>query len=427
MTSKSGYLFECTIKTCGVTAKGKIDQTGEFTGDRMNIGVVGFGKRIRGVVYGPIKEVDPEVRVTGVVDPDEKGVRSRLSEQDGREAVFYKTLDEMVRKGKPDALFVGTRCNLHTPYAVQAAKYDIPLFLEKPVAISMKQALELEKAFEKTKCKVVVSFPLRVSPLCAFARHKIEHGGIGEPVHIMAWTYVPYGVAYWEQGYRNYWITQGLFLQKATHDFDYMTYLMGSHIIRVGAMATFRKVFGGNKPSGLSCSKCKEAETCLESPQNRKRNRSGYHEADHPCVFSVDCGSVENGTNEDASSAVVEFASGAHGIYTQVFFTRRDARTRGSTVSGYLGTVKFDWYNNKLNYTRHHRPFSDTVNVDSSLSHFGGDHELACDLVNLVRKGKGESRTHIRTGLASVYACLAAKESSLKGCFVKVRQVGSNL
>ena len=389
----------------------------------MKIGVVGFGRRSRGVIYGPIKEIDPDLRITGIIDPDEKGVREHLSEQDGKEAVFYKTLDEMVRKAKPDALFIGTRCNLHTNYTIQAAKFDIPLFLEKPVAISMQQALALEKAFEKSRCRVVVSFPLRVSPLCLFARERIEKGAVGEPVHIMSWNYVTYGAVYWEQEYRNYKITQGLFLQKGTHDFDYMTYLMGSPIVKVGAMATFMKVFGGKKPSGLVCSKCKETETCLESPASRKRNRSGYHEADHPCVYSVDCGSVETGTNEDASSAVVEFASGAHGIYTQVFFSRRDAAARGATVSGYLGTVKFDWYENKLKYIRHHSPFSDTVNTDPGLSHFGGDIELAQDFINMVKNPKSRSRAPLSAGLASVYACLAAKESLRKGSFAKVRQV----
>ncbi|HOL21478.1 MAG TPA: Gfo/Idh/MocA family oxidoreductase [bacterium] len=390
----------------------------------MKIGVVGLGRRISGVIYGSIKQVEPDIQITGVVDPDEKGARERLSEEDRERAVFYQTLDEMVRKAKPDALFIGTRCNLHAPYAIQAAKYDIPLFLEKPVAINMQQALALEKAFENSRCRVVVSFPLRVSSLCVFARELIEKDSIGEPVHIMAWNYVPYGTVYWEEEYRNYKITQGLFLQKATHDFDYMMYLMGMPVVRIGAMATFQKVFGGKKPSGLKCSQCKESEACLESPENRKRNHSGPHERDHFCLFSVDCGSVETGTNEDTSSAIVEFPSGAHGVYTQVFFTRRDAGARGATVSGYMGTVKFDWYKNQLEYVRHHKPFSDTVKTDPGLAHFGGDYELARDLVKLVKDSKYISRTPIETGLASVYTCLAAKESYQKGKFVKVRQVG---
>jgi len=392
----------------------------------MRLGVVGFGERTSGLIYGPFREIATDIRIVGIVDPDKNGVRKRLSEPDNKEAIFYETLEEMVRKAKLDALVIGPRCNLHTPYAIKAAKFDIPLFLEKPVAISMKQANDLEAAFEKSKCRVVVSFPLRTSPLCIFARDLIQNGAVGKPVHVMAWNYVPYGTVYWEQPYRNYKITGGLFLQKATHDFDYMNYLMDSPITRVGAMATFQKVFGGKKPSGLVCSKCGETDTCLESPINRKRNNSGWHENDHPCVYSLDCGTIETETNEDASSAVVEFASGAHGIYTQVFFSRRDAAARGSTVSGYLGTVEFDWYENSLRHIRHHKPFSDITKAGSELSHFGGDLELAYDFFNLVKGKKGQPRATIWAGIQSVYTCLAARESALKNRFVKVRQVGQS-
>ena len=390
----------------------------------IRLGVIGYGSRISDVIKSCLREVEPNIRVVGIVDPDEDGALSRLAECDQKDVVFYKDIKEMISKEKFDALVIGTRCNLHAPYAIEAAKYDLPLYFEKPVAISMKQAVALERAFEKSKCQVVVSFPLRVSPLCTLARQYIEKGTIGSPEHIKAVNYVPYGTGYFDKAYRNYQITQGLFLQKATHDFDYMSYLMGANIVRVAAMHTRGRVFGGKKQAGLVCSECDEADTCLESPQSRKRNFSGGILSDHPCVFSVDCGSPQAGMNEDSSSALLEFAPGVHGVYTQVFYSRRDAATRGATVSGYQGTVSYDWYKNELKYVRHHAPFTDTVKADAGMSHFGGDLELAYDFINIIR-GKGESRTTIWMGIQSIYACLAAKESAEKGCFVKVRQVGS--
>ena len=388
----------------------------------IRLGVIGYGGRMHGLVSRVFRQVDPDLRVGAIVDPDEAGVRARLDPCD-QDAVFYDTLDEMVRSCQLDALAIGTRCNLHAPYAVQAAKYDLPLFLEKPIAVTMRQALDLEQAFRVTDCQVVVSFPLRVSPLCVLARQYIEEGAVSSPVHITAVNYVPYGTVYWEAPYRNWDITQGLFLQKATHDFDYIMYLMDSPIVRVAAMATRGQVFGGTKRAGLMCSQCEEQETCLESPQNRRRNgTTGVHE-DHPCVFSVDCGSPETNLNADASSALVEFASGAHGAYTQVCYARRDAATRGATVSGYRGTVSFDWYTNELHRVRHHAPYSATERAGTGMSHFGGDLELAHDLIGLIR-GTAKSRTPIETGLTSVYACLAAKESAETGEFVPVRQVG---
>jgi predicted dehydrogenase len=389
----------------------------------VRLGVMGHGGRVSDVIKSCFRAVQPDVRVVGIVDPNEEAARGRLADCDRTDVRFYGSLAEMVRGAKPDGLVIGTRCNLHTPYAMEAAAYDLPLFLEKPVATSMEQALSLEKAFEKSRCPVVVSFPLRVSPLCLMMRRFIEEKRIGSPEHILGINYVPYGTVYFDNFYRNFGVTQGLFLQKATHDLDYMMLLMGSPIRRIAAMQSRGRVFGGKKPAGLACSACAESGTCPESPQNRKRNCSGGDPNDHACVFGSDIGTPQAGMNEDSSSALLEFASGTHGAYTQVFYTRRDAAARGATVSGYEGTLSFDWYTNQMRYVRHHEPFSDVIRAGEGMSHFGGDMELACDFMGLI-KGTAKSRTPIQAGLQSVYACLAAKESAETGRFVDVRQVG---
>ena len=388
----------------------------------LRLGVIGHGGRISGVIRC-LREVEPDIRVVGIIDPDEPGARGRLDECDRADVVFYPDLATMVKGARLHGLAIGTRCNLHAPYAVEAARYDLPLYLEKPIAVSFDQARAVERAFRDTRCQVVVSFPLRVSPLCMLARQRIRDGGIGVPQHILAVNYVPYGTVYFDHAYRNYEITQGLFLQKATHDFDYMSDLLDSPIVRVAAMKSCGRVFGGDKPAGLMCSACDEQETCLESPAARTRNRAGGVLEDHACVFGADIGTPETGMNEDSSSALVAFASGVQGAYTQVFMTRRDAGARGATISGYAGTLSFDWYRNDLRHVHHHRPFTETVQPDGGMSHFGGDLELAYDFVDLLN-GKGASRTPITAGLRSVYACLAARQSAQTGQFVDVIQPG---
>ena len=388
----------------------------------IRMGVVGHGGRVSSVIKECLRPEMPDLRVVAIVDPDRAGATGRLAEQDRGDVVFYDSLSEMVKGARLDALAIGTRCHMHTPYAIEAAGYDLPLYLEKPVSINMEQANALERAFEHSRCNVLVSFPLRVSLLCEMARQHIVAGAIGTPDHVMAVNYVPYGTVYFDDQYRNFTITQGLWVQKATHDLDYLMYLMDSPIVRVAAMATWGHIFGGNKPAGLVCSACPEAETCLESPDNRKHNLSGGTLRDHPCVFGSDIGTPQTGMNEDSSSAVLEFASGAHGAYTQVFYSRRDAGMRGATVSGYHGTVGFDWYKNELHLVRHHVPLSDVSHGDAGASHFGGDTELARDFAAMVHKGK-TPRAGIRQGLQSIYACLAAKESAERGVMINVQQV----
>ena len=289
----------------------------------------------------------------------------------------------------------------------------------------MEQATALEEAFVNSRCEVVVSFPLRVSPLCELVRQALVSGEVGTAQHILAVNYVPYGTIYFDHQYREFEITQGLFLQKATHDFDYMCYLMNAPIVRVAAMAQYGRVFGGDKPAGLVCSQCEEACTCLESPRNRRRNLAGGCDDDHLCVFGSDIGTPETGMNEDASSALVEFAGGAMGVYTQVFYSRRDAGRRGATVSGYLGTLSFDWFKNEMQRVRHHNPFSDTSRGGEGMGHFGGDDALCENFLDVIA-GRARSKTSLWSGVQSVYTCLAAKESAEQGHFVEVRQVGAN-
>ena len=63
----------------------------------IKLGVVGFGNRISSMINYPMREVEPDLRVVGVVDPDEAAARGRLAECD-RDAIFYHSLDEMVAR-----------------------------------------------------------------------------------------------------------------------------------------------------------------------------------------------------------------------------------------------------------------------------------------------------------------------------------------
>ena len=389
------------------------------------LGIVGFGARSNGN-RTRLQDLSPEVQLVGVVDPHEARVRElRLLPHEQDQVTFYADLGEMLREASLDALMIGSLDHQHAPQALEAAQYDVPLFLEKPVAVSMEQTFALERAFGNSRCQVVVSFPMRAAPLGALTYQYIQEGAIGSPEHVVATNYVPYGTSFFDSPtYRDYQVTQGLFSQKATHDFDCMMYLMGSTVTRVAAFASQGRVFGGNRPAGLRCSQCDETRTCLESPESRRRTGSSEEIGDHLCLFGEDLGTPETGMNEDASSALMEFASGAHGLYTQVFYTRRDAGARHHVYSGYHGTLQLDWYKNEVRRVRHHAPYTDVSSVAGN-SHALGDYALVRNFLEVIG-GTGTSHSTIWHGIQSSYVCMAAKESARTGQFVTVRQVGSS-
>jgi predicted dehydrogenase len=391
----------------------------------IRLGVIGYGKRAATFINNALR---PEAAtssglcVAALVTRNEVEARAALPPED-RQARFYDDVDTMMREAALDAVFVGTRCDLHATYAIKLLEYDIPVFLEKPVAISMEQALQLEQASEHTRCPVVVSFPLRLSPLCRVVRNLIIEGAVGRPVHILTSNYVPYGTVYWERFFRDYQISGGLFLQKASHEFDYMMHLMGAPVVTVSATCLHAGIFGGDKPADLHCAVCDERRECPESPQNRRRNGSGGSLEDHPCLFSSAIGTPSTGANEQASSALLEFASGAQGVFTQVFFSRRNAARRGSIISGYDGTLDFDWTRNDVRHVRHHDPFTSTTMGGEAQSHFGGDAELARNFIAVIEHREATA-SDLHSGLRSVYTCLAAREAARTATVQAVRQIG---
>ena len=387
----------------------------------IRLGIIGCGRRIGSFVSESLAKAAPDCRVVGIIDPDQTKALAKLTREEDKKAIFYSTLDEMIKNAKPDALLIGTRCNLHTPYAIEAAKYGLPLFLEKPVSVSMEQALALEAEYLKYPgTPVLVSFPLRFTPQHIRTKEMLQNGAVGDILQINGLNYVAYGVGYYEEGYRDYDVTQGLFLQKATHDFDYMMDLAGSRITRISATWIRGRVFGGDRPADLFCSKCPDSRTCEESPENRRRHGTSGRTVDHACVFSSACGSADTDINEEASSSIFEMENGAIGNYTQVVFTRREG-IRGPIISGPRGTISFDWYKPNIHFVESHRPYTSDITVASGDDHFGGDIELACNFVDMIRTG-AKPLTTLADGMRSVYTCLAAREAAKTNRWVDVRK-----
>lgn len=363
----------------------------------VRLGIIGLGKRIASVLPH-LQTAASDLVVCGVVDPTPAAVRKRLSPTQSQDLRFFDSLEALLREGKPDALVIGTRCDLHTFYAIAVSKTGLPLFLEKPVATSLSDTKALERAFADSASEVVVSFPLRASPLCAMARRRLERGAVGRLEHILAVNYVPYGSVYFDSWYRDTTITGGLFLQKATHDFDYLAYLAGAPIVRVAAMAQHGRVFRDKS----------------RQPAGGDASRSYYEHI----------GTPETGMNEDASSTLLEFANGVQGVYTQVFYTRHQGAARGATLSGLQGTLRFDWYRNELRLHRHNEPITEIERPDTGHDHFGGDAVLAANFIDVIR-GRARSISPLSAGLNSVYACLAARESASEGRFVAVQPLAT--
>jgi len=384
------------------------------------LAVIGLGHRAAAMIAS-MHTVDPGVSVRAVADPDTESARRRLAIVGNAEARVYPSADAMLEDPADyDGVVIGTRCHLHTCMAIKVASVGLPLFLEKPVAISLEEIGALQEAFRGREDEVVVSFPLRHTPLFSKALEVVRSGALGTINQIQAVNNVPYGGVYFGQWYRNYDQTGGLWLQKATHDFDCINLLAGSQPVGVVAMES-RRVYGGEKPHDLRCSACDETETCPESPQNlaRSGDDGGMYQdsddrTDHWCAFSHEI------QNHDAGSALIMYENGIHASYSQNFLSRRSAYRRGATVVGYEATLEFDLAPMRLRIIHDRSEKVEQLRVDfEDDGHAGGDLILAESFLDLV-KGRARPNASLSDGLLSAAMCLAARESARTKTFQRV-------
>ena len=158
---------------------------------------------------------------------------------------IYAEAQTMLEREALDGVMVGTRCSAHAHLAAMVIRRGIPMFLEKPIAVSAKGLAEIEEALAvhpEMNDKTVVSFPLRLTEQVQMLREIVDSGKIGTVEHVQAVNDVPYGRVYFHGWYRDEKETGGLWLQKATHDFDYINSILRIRPVEICAM-TSKQIF----------------------------------------------------------------------------------------------------------------------------------------------------------------------------------------
>ena len=111
-----------------------------------------------------MKKIDSEVELAAIADPTPEMARFRMSETgvDDSNAKIYPSAASLLENAdRFDALMVGSNCDSHSSIAVECAANQLPLFLEKPVAINSSQLDELAERLCRTRieCRRFVSAP----------------------------------------------------------------------------------------------------------------------------------------------------------------------------------------------------------------------------------------------------------------------------
>jgi predicted dehydrogenase len=73
---------------------------------------------------------------------------------------YYKAMAEL----KPEVVSINTYVDSHAPYSIHAMRQGCHVFMEKPIAKTVKEAEEVHRVFRQTRRKLVIGYILRVHP-----------------------------------------------------------------------------------------------------------------------------------------------------------------------------------------------------------------------------------------------------------------------
>ena len=188
---------------------------------KLNVGVIGVGRlgktyaryfcgRIENATLTAISDVSAEtLESVGT----ELGVSNR-----------YERPEDLIADKSVDAVVIVSPTSTHKEIALQAAEHGKPTFCEKPLSISLPDALSMQRTIEQSGAFFQMGFQRRFDNGYVAAKRKINDGLIGNLVLFKSSSRDPQRPSL---EYLNPATSGGLIIDCGIHDLDLARWFMG--------------------------------------------------------------------------------------------------------------------------------------------------------------------------------------------------------
>jgi predicted dehydrogenase len=121
-----------------------------------------------------------EVELVGIVDADPALVAKYEKKYSLAESLFFKSMANMIEVRHPQALLVYTSVGEHRHAIEIAAQYGVTVMVEKPLTISLDDALAIRKVAREHHIRVLVNYETTWYSSNRAAYDEVEQGKLGE-------------------------------------------------------------------------------------------------------------------------------------------------------------------------------------------------------------------------------------------------------
>lgn len=197
---------------------------------KLNIGIVGLG-RLGSLYVEYLSYQIPNANVVAVVDAYEN--KAVQIAGDFGIPHYFKDYKDMLEIENLHAVVITSPTSTHRNIVIDAAEKGLMIFCEKPISISLEEAVEIKEAVEKNGVFFQMGFMRRFDSGYAAAKQKILDGEIGDPIVFKATSRDPERPSLEFADPKK---SGGLFLDMGIHDFDLARWFMGdvSEVYSIG-------------------------------------------------------------------------------------------------------------------------------------------------------------------------------------------------
>lgn len=407
----------------------------------IKVAILGYGGRGRNYAMLCNNIVNRKsFEIVAVIDVSKDKLSQAKSDLCLSDEQLFVGIDEFCAKPKlADYMFICTQDNEHHEHSIKALNCGYNLLLEKPIACSIEDCVDIARVANEKGLKVDVCHVLRYSGYYEKIKEIMDSGVLGKIISIEQVE----NVAYWHQAHsfvRGDWHnskdSNPMILAKCCHDLDIAVYLANSkckYVSSIGKLNYFNKE---NAPQGATeyCMKgCKAKDKCPYDcekiyidtlkgmpavayknlwPQSRLMadgvvTKAKLYEAFTTtdfgkCVFMMDNDVV------DYQSVQMEFENGITSTLTMTAFAGKSC-CRETVIRGSLGILRCHTDNPKFILEVYgKKPKKIGRSASARGSHAGGDGKLIAALAT------GEAKTDINMSIESHLMAFLAEQSRLE-------------
>ena len=121
-----------------------------------------------------------DIQIVGIVESDQQLAHRYTNQFKLDPQLLYSDVEQMLTTVKPQAVLVYTDTRDHRRIVEAAARHHIPVMMEKPLAVSVEDALAIKRAADSGNIHVLVNYETTWYPSNSAVYQLVREGALGD-------------------------------------------------------------------------------------------------------------------------------------------------------------------------------------------------------------------------------------------------------